>query len=155
MEQVTRVLPEDGAVCAETCWRHMINYIYIYIYSTVCVHLVAMLKIKFTYTKFMRFMQDNKLIQFLCWYVCVCVCVCENNASQEFFLVSVMLNYVFATENQVTIVIYDTDNLRHLILKLFILNIYFKQGSNVYSQSVASRYSTMRALHDEEFTTYK
>ena len=37
-EQVTTVLPDDGAVCAET-WRDLINniYIYIYIYSTVCV----------------------------------------------------------------------------------------------------------------------
>jgi hypothetical protein len=30
-EQVTRVLPEDGAVCAETCRSDLINNIYIYI----------------------------------------------------------------------------------------------------------------------------
>jgi hypothetical protein len=44
-EQVTRVLPEDGAVRAETRRTDLINNIYIYIYSTVCVHLVGILKI--------------------------------------------------------------------------------------------------------------
>jgi hypothetical protein len=55
-QQVRRVLPDDCAVCAET-WRDLINniytyihthtyiYIYIYIYSTVCAHLVGILKI--------------------------------------------------------------------------------------------------------------
>ena len=42
-EQVTGVLPEDGAVCAEACTRDLIN---INIYSTVCVHLVGILKTK-------------------------------------------------------------------------------------------------------------
>jgi hypothetical protein len=50
---VTRVLPEDGAVCAETRRRDlmemmimmmMMMMIIIIIYSTVCVHLVGILK---------------------------------------------------------------------------------------------------------------
>ena len=54
---MTGILPEDGAVCVETRRRDLINNdnddddtnicmcIYIYIYSTVCVHLIAILKI--------------------------------------------------------------------------------------------------------------
>ena len=38
---MTRVLPEDGAVCTEMCERDLINN---NTYSTACVHLVDILK---------------------------------------------------------------------------------------------------------------
>ena len=41
----TSFLPEDGVVCAETCNRDLVNkYLYIYVYATVCVHLVGIFK---------------------------------------------------------------------------------------------------------------
>jgi len=41
--QLIRFLPADDAVCAEICSRHLVNNIYIYVYGTVCVHLVGLL----------------------------------------------------------------------------------------------------------------